>query len=168
MRTRVRCVVMTPTAARELIAVAPRGQLRTLRLADANELEPFTQAREADVIGRDAQLRGAEKTVALLDRFPAVLDRREIPADAPATDDPEAAVRCIEGEPATDGKMLDRFVLAEVGVAENASRVHAYIYTLNTPAHAVHSGYGRIELPGPVTTPPAGGKKLAQHIIAST
>ena len=50
-----------PAAPAELVAVAPRRHLRTLRRADAHELEPFAQPREPDVVGRDAQPRVAEQ-----------------------------------------------------------------------------------------------------------
>src|SRR4051812_31099737 len=65
--------VLLSAASAELIAIAPRCHFRPLRLTDANELEPFLQAREADLVSRNAQLRAAKRALGFLDAFPTLL-----------------------------------------------------------------------------------------------
>ena len=88
---------MLAPAAAKLIAVAPRGHLGTQRAADAHELESLTQLREPDVVGRDTDAGLGELALALLDRFPPLLDRRQVPALAAAAHDPEPPFRRVEG-----------------------------------------------------------------------
>ena len=120
--------VLPAAAAAELVAVAPRRHLRTLRIADAHELEPFLEPRETDLVGGHAQPGGAEGALALLDRLPALLERGEVPALALPAHDPEPALRRVEREPSPDREVLDRLVAAECAAAEQAGAVHVRPY----------------------------------------
>src|SRR5438552_15632367 len=53
-------------AAAELIAVSPRGKLRALRRADANQLEAVADPGQANIVRRHAKTRAAELPLALL------------------------------------------------------------------------------------------------------
>src|SRR5678815_2753603 len=127
-----------PSPSPELIAVAPRGELRPKRLTDANQLQAFGDFREADVVGRHAQMRSAEETLTVFDCFPPLFDGREVPTLAPPAHDPEPAARRVERQPASHGEMLDGFVLAERRLTEDARRVHSvrppYLYTTRSRA----------------------------------
>jgi hypothetical protein len=123
---------VTPTAT-ELGAVAPRRKLRAKGRPDAHQLEPLTQPRQADVVGGGAQSRPAIETLALVDRLPALLERREIPSPATRTDDPQSALRRVEGEPAADREPLDGLVDAEIGLAEEAVVVHRRLSAVSYP-----------------------------------
>src|SRR5262249_1529388 len=81
---------------------------------------------QADVGCGHAQARATEQALAVLDRFPALLDRREIPPLAPSAHDPQATAGRIEGKTAPDGEMLDRFVLAELRLAEDAGGIQCW------------------------------------------
>src|SRR5262249_18225221 len=115
---------MALTTTSELIAVTPRRHFRSLRLANADELEAFRNSREPDVVRRHAQSCRTEQPLALLDGFPAFLDRREIPSLTFSADHPQASTRGIERQTSTDREMLDRFVLAQIRVAEDAGGIH--------------------------------------------
>src|SRR5688500_7645828 len=110
--------------ATELIAISPGGELRTLRDADAHDLEPLLQPGEADVLGRRPEARVAEAALALLDRLPPLLERREVPPLASTADDPQPSLRRVKRQALPHGKLLDRRVRAERVVAEEARRVH--------------------------------------------
>jgi hypothetical protein len=84
------------------------------------QLESFAQPRQPDVVGRDALARIVEEVLACLDRFPAFLERREVPLLALAADDPEPALRLVEGEPPSDREGLNDLVGAEGVVAVQA------------------------------------------------
>ena len=120
--------VLPAAAASELVAIAPRRHLRTLRITDAHELEPFLEPRETDLVGGHAQPGGAEGALALLDRLPALLERREVPPLALPAHDPEPALRRVEREPSPHRKVLDRLVAAECAAAEQAGAVHVRPY----------------------------------------
>jgi hypothetical protein len=110
----------SPLPAPKLIAVPPRGELRTKRLADPNQLEPVGDSRQPDVVGRNAKARSPKEPFTLFDRFPALLERREIPPLAATAHDPQPTTRGVECQAAPNGEMLDRFVLAELGMAKDA------------------------------------------------
>src|SRR5665213_203486 len=112
--------VVTPAASAELISVTPRCHFRPLRASHAHELEALAHTRQAYVIRRHAERRAAKESLALLNRLPAFFQRREIPALARPTDDPQPALLLIEREAASDGKMFDYLVRAEVVVTEEA------------------------------------------------
>ncbi|MCA1789573.1 MAG: hypothetical protein LC667_06890 [Thioalkalivibrio sp.] len=77
-----------PAPPTELVAVTPGREFGTQRLADTHEFESFTEAGQADLIGRDAHPGLAEKPLAGLDRFPALFEGRQVPALTPAADHP--------------------------------------------------------------------------------
>ena len=108
----------------ELVAISPRRHLRALRFANANQVESFPKPGKADVVRRDAQAAVAVSLLRELDRFPSLVQRREVPALTPCAHHPESASRGIEGQPSPDGKHLERLVAAEVNVAVNTGREH--------------------------------------------
>jgi hypothetical protein len=65
-----------------------------------------------------------KKPLALLDRFPPLFQRREIPFLTPSTDDPEPALCLVEGQTPSDGKCLDDLVMIEAVVAIETSGIH--------------------------------------------
>src|SRR6185503_7128218 len=81
---------MPPPAPSELIAVSPRRHFRPLRRADPDESQSLAQLREPNVLRRHPQLRLGEQALALLDRFPPLLERREVPPLARLAHDPQA------------------------------------------------------------------------------
>ena len=105
-------------------AVAPRSELRTQRTANANELGAVSKTGKPHVIRLRAQALGAEFAFALLDGFPALLDRREIPARAVRADDPQPSFVRIERQASPDWEVLDGLVLAEGLMAVQARGVH--------------------------------------------
>src|SRR5262249_31931011 len=108
----------------ELIAVSPRGEFRAQRLADANERQPVAQLGEPDVVRRDPASRVTVPLLGLLDRLPALFQRREVPALALRTDDPQPPLGGVERQALADRKRLDGLVGAERLIAEQARRVH--------------------------------------------
>ena len=108
----------------ELVTVAPRRELGAHGLADPHERQPFGVPRQADVVGRNANPRVPEDALAVLDRLPALLQRRQVPAFAFPADHPEAPPGGIEGEPAADGEGLDDLVGSQGFPAEHAGFVH--------------------------------------------
>src|SRR4029079_2225461 len=93
--------------ASELITVAPGRELRPLRRADANERRSVAQLGEANIVGRHALARVPKQLLRRLDRFPPVLERREVPSLATRTYDPQPSFRRVEREPLPDGKGLE-------------------------------------------------------------
>jgi hypothetical protein len=69
-------------ASREPFPVPPRRELRAPRASDAHQIHALGQAREADLVGGKARANSGEAPLALLDRLPSLLQRREIPAPA--------------------------------------------------------------------------------------
>ncbi len=113
------CEIFSAPSA-ELIPISPCCHFWPQRIADPYELEPFTHACEADVIGRHSQLRAAKQSLALLDRFPSFFERCEVPARARLAYDPESSLLSIECQAASNGKMLDYFVRAKIAMTEEA------------------------------------------------
>ena len=111
--------------ANESRAVAPRRDLGKQRRPDANELESAAELGEADVVGRHAQPGAAEESLGLVDRLPALLERREVPASALRADHPEPPLLRIVRQPTPDGKGRKVVIGAEVEVAEETAGVHA-------------------------------------------
>src|SRR5262245_54974024 len=70
--------VLAP-ALSELVAVTPRGHLWPERRPDAHELEAIADSCEPNVVGRHAQPSSAEHALALFDRLPTLLERRQVP-----------------------------------------------------------------------------------------
>lgn len=108
----------------ELIAIAPRRHLGALRLTNADEIHALTQPREADIVRAHAQPRIAKAPLHGLNRFPALVQRREVPTRAGATDDPQTPAPRIERETGAHGKAFEGLVLAERLGAVNAGREH--------------------------------------------
>ncbi len=77
------------------------------------------------MIRRNTELRLAVRTLTLLDRFPSLFDWGQVPAFALSAHHPQAPFGSVECKPAPNGKVLDCFVGAELGVAEEARRVHS-------------------------------------------
>jgi len=127
---------MPHAAAAELIAVAPGSEFGAQRLTDTYQLGALPQPRESDLIGGEPHAGAAEESLALLDRFPAIVKGREVPALALAADHPEPAFRGVEGDAPAYAQVLHDGVLAEVTVTEEAAAVHE----LATAALAALSG----------------------------
>src|SRR5215204_2333454 len=64
----------------ELITVTPCGELRPERFTDPHQGGAVAELRETDVVGRYALPCIAVQLLRLFDRFPAFLERREVPA----------------------------------------------------------------------------------------
>lgn len=105
-----------PPSPPELISVSPRREFRAKWLSNTNQLEAFAQAGEADLIGGNAELGPAIRALTLLDRFPTLLDRSEVPPLALPADHPEPSLCRIESESPANGKMLYRLISAEIAL----------------------------------------------------
>ena len=68
------------TATSELISVSPRGELRPHRRANTDELRAVGEPRQSDLRRGDAAPRVTVELLRLLDRLPALIERREVPA----------------------------------------------------------------------------------------
>ena len=106
-------------------AVAPRRDLGEQSRTNANELESAAELGEADVVRRHAQSGAAEESLGLVDRFPALFERREVPASALRADHPQPPLLRIVRQPTPDGKRRKVVVGAEVEVAEQTAGVHS-------------------------------------------
>src|SRR6185437_3936418 len=110
---------------RETRAVSPRRGLGEQRRSDAHELERSAESGETDVVGRHAKPRAAKQSLGVVDRFPALVERCEVPATAAGADDPEPSLSRIERQAPADGEGRQKVVGAEIGVAEETGSVHA-------------------------------------------
>jgi len=108
----------------ELRTVPPRRKLGPERLPDPNEVDPPHVRGEADVIGGDARPRAPIEALALFDRFPSLVEGRQVPAATVRAHCPEPASRAVERQPRTNRKVLDDVVAAELSVAEEARAEH--------------------------------------------
>jgi hypothetical protein len=97
----------------EISAVAPRCKLGSQRLADSYQIRSFADSRESNLISRAAKNRSAKLTLAFLDCFPSLFERREVPSAAPRANRPQSSLRRIEREPAADREMFYRLILTE-------------------------------------------------------
>ena len=95
------CLYPSPPEPR---AVPPCGEFRKQRLADANQLDAFRQSRETDLARRYAAFGVAKPPFGVFHRLPPFFERCEVPLMTMRADDPQAALRWVEGEPAADGK----------------------------------------------------------------
>ena len=112
------------TARAEVAPIPPRGELRAKRRADANQLQSVgSRARPMLLVETRTKVPRYE-SLALFDRLPALLERREIPAPAVMADDPEPSFVGVEREPTTDRKVLDTLIRAELLRTEQARGVH--------------------------------------------
>lgn len=76
-----------------------------------------------DVVGGHALLRVAIRAFTLLDGFPSLFERREIPSCTAHTHGPQPSTLGVEREAAANGKVLDALIRAEGGVAEETGGV---------------------------------------------
>src|SRR4029077_15941881 len=74
------------------------------------------------------QTRSAKQSLEFVDRFPAFLERREIPASAASANHPEPSACWVVREPMANGERRDLVVFPERGVAEETGRVHRREY----------------------------------------
>src|SRR5690606_25269471 len=89
----------------ESFVVAPRRELGSKRLTDANDHSAVAQLRHPNLIRRHALLRVAIELLALFDGFPALLKWRKIPLPATRAHRPQPATRLIKREKRPNGKM---------------------------------------------------------------
>src|SRR5262245_54618167 len=115
---------MSGTSRQELAPVSPRREFRAERLADPDQVGAVSHAGEPDVRGGEPEVRVAEELLTLLDDFPAILERREVPAPAVEADHPQPASRLVEREALPGGRVLQHLVGAERVMAEEATAVH--------------------------------------------
>src|SRR5690606_38226636 len=118
----------TSPATAELITIPPGCELGTQRRTDPHQLRSVRQSAQADVLGGYALPRRREQPRRLFDGLPPLLERSEVPPLAPATDDPQSALATVEREAPADGKVVQRLVATEVGVAEETGRIHETEY----------------------------------------
>src|ERR1019366_7500191 len=114
---------MFPSPPVELIAIPPRRHLGTPRLTHPHQRRALLHSREPDVVRRHAKLRVAKQPLTLLDRLPSLLERTEIPSLTRAAHDPQAALRGVERQATADREVLDRLVLPEARMTENAGGI---------------------------------------------
>src|SRR5688572_19790755 len=173
----------------ELVAVPPRGELRSLWFTDANELEAFRKSREADVVRRDALPRVMKQPLARLDRLPTFFDRRQVPLFALSTDDPQPALSLVERESPSDRKRLydlvraEGVVAVETGGVQRRSEVRgrgqmsehgpfmeamSARFRDNPDCYDLTSRAGRTEIAGDDQSPRSlvGGERLAVHAVS--
>src|SRR5262245_38498723 len=115
-------LALSPSA--ELISVAPGRVFRAEWLADPDQFRVIAQTGEPDVLRGYALLRVSKESFGLLDRFPAVFERCQVPAFTLATHHPQPAFTRIERKPVSNRKRLQRLVASEFRVAEETGRVH--------------------------------------------
>ena len=70
----------------------------------------------------------ADAALKVFDGFPALLERREVPAVARRADDPEPALCGVERKAAANGETFYEIIRAEWAVAEQAGRVHGLLW----------------------------------------
>ena len=80
----------TRTTSLNDVAVTPRGDFGPKRLSDSNELQPLAELRQANVVRRVSEVRRAKASLAIVDRLPSLLDRREVPPRAAGRRSPTA------------------------------------------------------------------------------
>src|SRR6185436_12938392 len=115
---------LAASTAAELIAVSPGCELRTQRFTDANERGSAGQLRESDVVGGNTLSRVAIELLRLLDRFPSLLERGEVPPLTVGTDDPKPPLCRIERETLPHWEHLERLVGPKWLRAEQTGGVH--------------------------------------------
>src|SRR6185503_15944293 len=69
--------------------------------------------------------RAAIEPLALLDGFPSLVQRRQVPPAASRANDPQPSAYAVECQPGPSREVLNHVVLAELTVAEQARAVHA-------------------------------------------
>src|SRR6185312_13667235 len=143
----------TPAPA-ELIAVAPRREFRPERLADAHQRRTVAKLRQPDVVGRHTTSRVTKQSLGSLDSLPALFERREVPALAMWTHDPQASLGGVKREAPSNRKGFQRLVGAKRLVAEKAGGVHGLlVYTQNSLQSVPQQLAGRSARPVTSWTP---------------
>ena len=123
-RARERHLLEPLATGAQLAPIAPPRLLAALAAADAHDLER-TDGEKRDVVGLRQQTPPVDgDLLKLLERLPAVDQRHQRPSPAAAADHPEPAAGRIEGDPPPARQMLQRVVLGEGGLADQAARVH--------------------------------------------
>jgi hypothetical protein len=108
-------------------AIAPGGNLRLEGGTDPDQGEAFGEVGQTDVVGGIADSGGGKAPLAFFDRLPALVERREVPALAGRTDDPEPPLPRVERQPGADGERRQDGVGAEIGVAKEARTIHGVV-----------------------------------------
>src|SRR5205823_5740837 len=107
----------------EPLAVAPCGELEARRLADPDEVVPVPpDQRHLCGRRRHASLAGGARE--RFDPLETLIQRRQVPAGALVTDDPEPALPLVEREPLPDAQAGGPAVTVEPAVAEGAGLEH--------------------------------------------
>src|SRR5207245_8414734 len=107
----------------EPLAVAPRGELEARGLADPHEVVSLPP-NQGHLLGRGRYASLAGRSSERFDPFEAVIQRRQVPAGALGTDDPEAALPFVERQPPPDAQSGRAPVAVELAVAEGAGAIH--------------------------------------------
>src|SRR5439155_9555246 len=94
------------------------------RLTDAHQFRSVVELPEPDVARRHTPARCPIQLLGALDHFPALLERREVPALAVRTHDPQPTLVGIERETAANRKTLERLVAAERALAKDTGGEH--------------------------------------------
>src|SRR5688572_26157767 len=108
----------------QLLSVPPPRFFDQLRLAHTHDVEVFRLEQRYGIrLGKQAPSIVGQ-AFQLLQRFPALFDRREIPTPATAADRPEPAARRVEGNSPPQTEMFDGLVLRQLDVAVDTLRKH--------------------------------------------
>src|SRR5204863_5744552 len=107
----------------ETLAVAPRGELEPRRLADPDEVVSVPP-NEGHLLGRGRHASLASGSREHFDPLEALIQRRQVPAGALGTDNPEAALPFVERQTLPDAQSGGPAVAVEPAVAEGARAIH--------------------------------------------
>ncbi len=110
----------------ELPTVPPPRFFGQVGTADPDDLER-PMAEQGDIVGlvQEAGLV-RDQLLQLLQRFPPVLERREIPPFARRADGPEPPLQRVEGDPSAVGEVLEGLVGGEGRRADQTTREQLY------------------------------------------
>src|SRR5207248_7944353 len=97
-------------ASSELVPISPRRELRPQRTPDTHQLEALGRPRQADVVRGHSETSLAKASLTRLNRFPPLLERREVPPLALSAHNPQPPIRHIERQPPSDRKGLDHLI----------------------------------------------------------
>src|SRR6185312_6390973 len=108
----------------EHAAIAPGGEFRPQRRPDSNQFRAVSEGGKPHVVRLSPKAPRTKSPLALLDCFPSLFNRSEIPARTVRTDDPQATFGGVEREATADRECLDRLIAAEGSMAVQARGVH--------------------------------------------
>jgi hypothetical protein len=115
---------MTPgSTTSQTRAVPGVRNLVSWRIAEPHQLHAIAFG-DRDTATPNTSLGAREETLTFLDRFPAFVQRREVPLSTARTHDPESAVNGFIDQSAADRHMRYRLVLPESLAAEGAVSIH--------------------------------------------